>query len=806
MICVVFTICARKRMAEPKRKRARSSTVTADKALVARRVVDFYTKDIANRSFDIEARLQRIAKFRMWTEGKTWPWEDASDAAVPNIMTASLRMQDTIHNAVMSQRPAVVSKAMQKANKDKSAVVDNVLDYQFFVEAKGEKVIGEMADAFVNDGVVTVFIPWVREERETHEVRVLPKIPDAQPPGEYFALQLMRFYPKAQIVNLDKEGWRWRVVVDEDDTFVVDFYTLPDGEVELDAAKLATVFDGPRPIVKDYEDVTHNARAANLQIPSPSNPGGSAHVILVDYPTMDEIKRLVKSGFYDLVDAEGLKKLGLAAEDTTSNQDEKAQKDDLGGVNYQPEAATTSMTAKSGVIDREQNDHKVLTRLMCFDIFDIDGDGVNEDVIWWVIKEEKLLLRARELTQVFPANPPRRPFAEGQFLEVRGRRSGISLPEMMEGLHDLQKQIIDQTIDNGTITNVPFFFYRASGTMRPEVIRMWPGEGYPIADPKNDVSFPSLSQQGMNFGFNMIQVLNQMEERLTNVGDLQLGRVPQGKASALRTVRGMQTILQQGDARPERILRRFFMCLTEVYAQMHELNQAFLPKGKQYRVAGVVRPGEDPYRTIDDPAQVRGRFQFDFIANALNTSKEALQAALQELGQVYFNPLMIQLGISRPDGLYQWARDYGRAWGQDADRYISPPSPESMLPPALAEEVISIIMSGSLPEVRPLEPAERHMATLMDFAQKPEFGLLTPQQVDLFRAYLQTTQSRVIEDQKRAALMAAAGAGGAQRGNGTPGPVPGSQAPSQPVRLGKGELADESLPSAGGGANHRNIQ
>ena len=30
-------------------------------------------------------------------------------------------------------------------------------------------------------------------------------------------------------------------------------------------------------------------------------------------------------------------------------------------------------------------------------------------------------------------------------------------------------------------------------------------------------------QQGMNFGFNMIQVLNQMEERLTSVGDLQLG-------------------------------------------------------------------------------------------------------------------------------------------------------------------------------------------------------------------------------------------------------------------------------------------
>ena len=789
-------------MAEPKRKRPRSSSVTADKALVAQRVIDFYTADIQSRSFDIEARLQRQAKFRMWTEGKVLPWEDSSDAGVPDMMTASLRMQDTIHNAVMNQRPAVVSKAMQKANKDKSSVVDNVLDYQFFVEAKGEKIVGEMADAFVNDGVVTVFIPWVREEREIHEVRVLEKIPADSKPGEYFALQLMLIYPKAQIVNLDREGWRWRVVVEADEQFVVDFYTLPDERVEMDTSKLATVFDGPRPIVKDYEDVLHNARAANLQIPSPSNPGGSAHAILVDYPTLDEIKRLVKSGYYDLLDKDGLEKLGMAREDTTENQDEKLQKDVLGGVNYQGESPTITSPTKEGNDKNQINDHKVLTRLMCFDIYDIDGDGVNEDVIWWVIKEEKLLLRARELTQVFPANPPRRPFAEGQFLEVRGRRSGISLLEMMEGLHDLLKQIIDQTVDLGTVTMAPFGLYRSTSSVRPEVIRYQPFELYPVSDPKNDISFPMIPQAGSNFGFNAIQVLNQMEEKLTTVGDLQLGRVPQGKASALRTVRGMQTIMQQGDARPERILRRFFMCLTEVYAQMHELNQAFLTKGKQYRVAGMVRPGEDPYRQIDDPAAIRGRFQFDFIANAMNTSKEALQAALQELMAVYVTPIAIQLGITQPDGIYQLMRDYGKAWGQDADRYLSPPSAESMLPPALAEEVISTIMQGTLPEVRPLEAPEEHMAKLMEFAGKPEFGLLTPEQVDLYKAYLNILRQRIISDQQKMALMAAAGSAAPQGGNGgVPGPAPGPQVPGQPVMMGQGELADEQLPGAGGGGN-----
>ena len=786
-------------MAEPKRKRPRSSAVKADRKTIAQRVIDFFDRDTQNRVHDIDARLQRHAKFRMWVEPKEWPWHDASNAGIPDIMTAQLRMEDTLHNAVMQSRPVVTAAALNKVNKDKAPVVDSILDYQFFVDGKGEKVIGEMANAFVGDGVVTVFVPWVDEKREAHDVRTLPRIPETQAPGEYFVLQLMQVYPKAQLQNLDREGWRWRVAESAEETFVVDFYTMPDGQVEMDAAKMATVFDGPCPIVKDYEDVLHPSRAANLQIPSPSNPRGAAHVIIVDYPTLDELKRHIKSGYYDLVSDEDRKQFGLAVEDTTDNQAEKEQKDAFGGTTYESEPPTTREAGDPGNAGQVINDHKVLTRLLCFDIYDADGDGVNEDMIWTVIRETKTLCRGRELTQVYPANPPRRPFAEGQFLEVRGRRSGIGLPEMMEGLHDLLKQIVDQTIDNGTITNVPFGFYRASSTMRPEVIRMWPGELYPLSDPKNDVHFPSLPQQGMNFGFNMVQVLTQMEEKLTTVGDIQLGRVPQGKASALRTVRGMQSIMAQGDARPERILRRFFMCLTEVFAQMHELNQAFLPRGKQYRIAGMPRPGEDPYRVLDDPAGIRGRFQFDFKANAMNTSKEAMQAALQELMAVYISPIAIQLGITLPDGAYQLMRDYGKSWGQDPDRYISPPSPDSMLPKATAEEVISIIMQGSMPEVRPLEPAAEHMQKLMDFAGKPEFGLFTSAQVEIFKSYLSILRMRIMEEQQRMALAAAAGGGmGAPGGEGISGPKPGPQQAEAPTMLGKGELADESLPGARG--------
>lgn len=336
---------------------------------------------------------------------------------------------------------------------------------------------------------------------------------------------------------------------------------------------------------------------------------------------------------------------------------------------------------------------------------------------------------------------------------------------------------------------------------------MQPGELYPTSDPKNDIHFPQMPTQGSAIGMNLISMFGQWQEKLTNIGDLQLGRVPSGKASALRTVRGMNAVMGQGEARPERILRRFFLLLAEMFAQMHELNQVFLPRDKQYRVAGVRKANENPFRTVNDPAAIRGRFQFDFVANAMNTSKEALQESLEKAMTVLISPLMIQMGISTPDTVYQLARDYLKSIGQDGDKYANPPTPDSHLPKMFAEEVLNIIMQDNLPECRPAEAsAAEHMGKLLDFAATDEFGHLTPSQVDIFKGYLSILRQRIQQEQQQQQLMAAAAQfQGGQQGDGTPGPegAPPDQTPtpSQP-----GKINDMTLPGAGGGANNQPLQ
>ncbi len=766
-----------------RRTRRRRRMDRIDRQEIFDRVQRFYTNDMDDRAEDVEARIQRYAKYRMWTQGKEWPWPDCSDASVPDMMSHSGRMQDTIHNAVMQRRPSIGAQALSEVDKDKQRSVDTLLDYQFFTEQPGEDIIGEMAEAFVNDPAMILFVPWIKEQREITEARRFDPIPQEMAPADYFRAILLKEYPSAQSFPEDMmDPWDWTVTGDT--TFRARFYTVGDA-VEMTVERPVVIYDGPRVLPMDYDDVLYPARAGNLQPPGPSNPHGASHVILRSTPTIDEIRRLAKQGFYDM-DPEDLEALESLAKDTTDDES-KAQKDRMGG--------------RTGEYENDKaKSHNKLTRLMCFDSYDLDGDGLDEEVVWTVILELKRVVRVRLLTEVFPLDPPRRPLMSKSMIPVRNRVGGISLLESMEGLHDLLKSMVDQTVDYGTIRNVPFFFYRASSSMKPETIRLNPGEGYPLGDPDRDVKFPQWQSGDPSFGLNMMTLVNQFEERLTMIGDFQFGRVPAGKSSALRTASGMSMLAGQGEARPERVLRRFFGGLAEVYEIMYGLDRAMLSGEKQIRILGPLESGENPFPTIGR-TDINGHFQFDFDANVLNTSRMALQENLESLMQTYISDIAIQLGIIDPSGVYRLLKDYGRARGQDPDQYLKPPAPGADKRQITAEDAVLMIMNGQPPDGAPMEGPQPHLEKLMAFRESDEFGHLSGDQADVFHGYIQQVQQMVQAEQQQMQLAQAAQAFGA----GVGGPNQGGRPPTQPPPSLENpqvnnELLDESMPGAGGGA------
>ena len=739
-------------------------------------VLESVEEEQRNRATWMDLRLARYAKLRGWLEEKDYPWEDASNVHVPVMMADCLRVKAGLFNAVLGLRPVMTAKPERKALKEAAERVDHLIDHQVFVEADGETMIERYIDQFVEDGTVVSFQPWSRERQVVRDVRVIPK--DGRPRIEQMADQLPTLFPGlTAIAASDADGADWTATtVDRDGEpteVTLTVYDKDDRRWELLMEWTATVFDGPTPQVHRLEDVVVPMRSENLQPITQRNPNGAPWVARLVRVTLDTIRRRQKDGTYDLLSTTDLKDLEAVGSPRQPQEAVASGEDAITQAKEDQAGLSTPLGGRS---------RDWFTVVEWYGRWDVNGDELDEDVIVWVLKETRQLLRARYLTEVYPGLPIRRPFSESRYITVPGQFYGIGLPELMEGLHDLLHTIFNQNLDAGTLTNRMFFFYRASSGFKPEVIRLWPGEGYPLDNPQTDVHFPVIPQRDQSWSLNMIGLVQQMVADLTQIGPLQKGQVPQGKASALRTLGTTMAILQQGAAMPEQILRRLFMGLKQVWGQIHLLNTRYLPKGKRYLVTGVPADQEDAYGEIADPGEIQINVNFDFQATLLNTNKGVVSQALVSLGTALVNPLMLQAGLITPEQIYNWAKDLIQAAQLDPGRYLKRPAGIPEGPRMLWEEALTEIMDGRLPEVAPLEDPQEHWAKMQKFLASDEVGFLTPQTTVLFKEYLKRYLAYLRQQMQQQQLMAAAqdfstrlGNEGQGQGAQPQGEVPGMQ-------------------------------
>jgi len=782
---------------QPMRSRKRAS-LNIDEKTLAGHICDSLTRDLEDRDEWNKMRVQRYAKYRGWREPKTFPWTNASNAHLPILMTECLRTQDTIHNAVLARHPVVESMAMKKVDVEKQKHIDNLLDYQFFVEQPGEETVAALVQQFVVDGVFLAHVPWVRYDEAVNDLHIFNPIPDTVTIADGVRRAMEQIFQIVELTQIDTEGFRWRGTILDNEVerkVTVEAYIQEEGgRLELNLQRDVRAYDGPVVIAKSVDEWVVPWRSDNVQAQSPANPNGAEHVLLLDYPTLDEIRRLQKQGYYDLMTDEDLAKVeGATREDPTEgegNSEQKVLKDEFEGIH--------------GGQGRSRPDEvsgaQPLTRIQAFLGWDVNGDGLEEQLVVWMIRETQTILRVRYLTEAYPSDPPLRPLASASFLPVEGRAYGISLLELLESLHDLQKITYDQMVDAATIKNVPWFAYRPTSGVNPETLRIAPGEGVPMNDPERDLKIMAFTSQSDSYGLNMLSLLSQIQEKASMQGDIQFGRVPKGKASALRTASGMQSILSQGDARPERILRRFFSGFKDIYRIMHELNQRFLPPQKQFRLMEPDQQGRNVYESVDDIAMISGRMQFKFTAGSFNSDKATAQQVLQTLMQMLINPMTLQIGVVGPQQIHNLLTDFIKLVQHEPSRYLTPPQdPEGRLA-ITAQEAINVLMNGRMPQrTVPTEGPQQHIQQILAFMQQPEAEEIDKFVQALVQVYITNVQSQAQEAAQRQQLLQQVqqfqqSLGG---GGGTPGPQAQGEAPNSGVsgnpQVQQNELLDETL-------------
>jgi len=714
----------------PERKKRLKKSIKVDDAKVGE-ILKNLERDLTDRQARIDKRMDRYAKLRGWLESKEWPWTDSSNIWLPIMLTASLRTKATLENAIKSTRPTVLSKARQQSGTGKEESINRLLDYQVYVENNGEPKFDDFVSNFVDDEAAFIFTHWVKEKQTVIDIKVLPE-PDEAVPLPAQALQAIQTnLPRvANATMLDDEGYSWLVDYEKEDqesqSSKVEFYDRDDGRWEMCITGDEVTFNGPTFEVLDFEDIVFPVRSANLQPPSPSNPMGAPYVNRFCTASLDTIKRRIESGVYDLAKKKDVEKI-------------KASKSNIGSGNAEDEPKQQKDAIEGTDISWAGNADDNRQLIEHYGRMDINGDGLDEDVIITIARASKVVLRARALSEIYPGLPVMRPFMHDSIFPIPNRVYGMSLMELLEPIQDASKTLMDQHIDWGTITNMPWFGYRAASGFKPEPIMLQPGQGIPLDNPSADLVFPQFPTKDSGFALNTMAVLQQFGERLSMINDAQYGRVPTGKSSAFRTVGTTVSLLQQGDVRSEQILRRLFHAICRLYQMFHRLNRAYLPENKEIRIIGYSEAGAAPYAKLS-PAEIDGEMDFEFTATMLNTNKQMLAQQMQFIAALLMSPLAMQLGMVGPDEVYKILRKAIQSQDQDPDEFLQRPQGVLMGPKIMAEDAITSIVNGIPPVGQPMEPPMMHLQKLIEFSSTPIVETFPIPQLQMLQQYMLQVQ------------------------------------------------------------------
>lgn len=461
-----------------------------------------------------------------------------------------------------------------------------------------------------------------------------------------------------------------------------------------------------------------------------------------------------------------------------------------------PDYNTAGAVAASIKYDRAEDAGKAALRttaeldkyeiLECYMKLDVDGSGINSEIVVWVHYRTGKILRANYLRRMIKSGE--RPLFKIDYHKRPDSEYGVGIIEMMHPLSIELDAIRNMRIDFGLISTMPFGFYRPTSSLNPETIQLEPGALIPLDNPQTDVYFPNFSNRTA-LGFQEEQAIMTMIERLTGINDLNQGVIT-GAQGATRTATGARALLGESNANLDVHLRRLNQGWKFALKFLLHMLQQRTPTGLTFRVLGD--NGQDYWATIKDTSDLEGDYDFEVAPNSANSNQQIMEQVAQDIMQLTSNPMDIQLGIIGPGQRYEAIKNWFRVKGiKDFGRYcVAPPNYQYLMTP---EEEANRLLRGI--EV-PLTPqmdhqgfidyfnyVEQHDELLGQFNEEQVLTLFA--QVKKHQAMLaalqqlQSQQQNLAQQQVNQQQAAPSPARGAMQESKGPAPTPAALSPGQ---------------------------
>ena len=317
-------------------------------------------------------------------------------------------------------------------------------------------------------------------------------------------------------------------------------------------------------------------------------------------------------------------------------------------------------------------------------LLDIKGDGVAEPYL--IVVAGDTIIRME-----------RNPYAHGNapFVELRPildifRFSGIGMAELVGEFQNVKTALMRQMLDNLSFQNNQMWEVDENAgvdvdsLMRPRpggiVFTNLLGRGFKAITPPSTQAYP----------LQMMEFVQGMLEQRSGVT-----RYNQGlDASSLnKTATGISAIMGASSQRIELIARIMSESVRRIYSMMLELNQQFIDQDL------VVRIFNEPLHI--SPDDIAGNFDVSVDIGGA-TGKEDQQVQ-QLLSMMQYATMLLQLGVMRPDNIYQIVNKVTEVWGwKDQKKYLSDPQETEKIRQIMSmmEGLFQSIQSGQIPDLQ----------------------------------------------------------------------------------------------------------
>lgn len=360
--------------------------------------------------------------------------------------------------------------------------------------------------------------------------------------------------------------------------------------------------------------------------------------------------------------------------------------------------------------------------------YDIDDDGIDEELVFWVEEMSRKILRITYLERVGPGG--KRPYVIKRFFPREGTPYGIGLGEMLFGVNNEIDYLHNMRLDSAVFQVMPFFFYRKTSSVGDQKVKMniAPGKGIGLED-VNDVSFPRPTTN-LGFTYQEEQNIRQIADGVSSISPLSMGQV--SGQGATRTATGTAALVAAADALIDISIKRYQQGFKKNLEIIDKQVMDLLPLGTAIRVTGV--DGQEMVKIFANRKNLRFDVDFELEANSANSNK----AIERELAATTFhnslNPILIQTGVVGPDQIKNSYVRYLKSLEVKNIHDFVANYDESMRMPSLSgKDELTMILFGIKPQVRLNDRHAEKLAFFDEFENSPDFGLFdTDEQVQMY--------------------------------------------------------------------------